>query len=475
MDYMHCLMKSFRIILIFVFSLLLKRLDAQDIYGTIKHASSMPLYLYSYYGKEQKLIDSSITDDKGNFNFKMPDTGIQYEVRLGNSSQFFYILKDENDVKLKTVYNPNQMWNYAEDSMKIIKSKENKEFYKFLKYQRSWMISQYWLLQMLRLYPIIDPFHKTLVQEYNDRYENLANFMEKSKKNLKYNAHRIALAYYLPNPDWEKPDPWRDSVMAAHFFDNFDPSDPIFLYTFVLPEKMEMYMKLKTNIRDEYGQPVYDEFLFASAALDFLKHTEKNLAVRNFCLSYFLNFFKDQHLEKAFIIVYDEYLKTEEGDCGSQDDQWAWARKLADKYKGIELGSPAPDFVIPQKNISLYDLPTKYILLVFWASWCPHCTEEIPYIYETTMDFPDSTLTTVAISLDTVPQMLETFIDIKNIKNRWIHYSEFKGWNSNVVKLYNVYATPTMFLLDKDRKVVAKPISYNELTKVLIKLKRGEL
>jgi len=91
------------------------------------------------------------------------------------------------------------------------------------------------------------------------------------------------------------------------------------------------------------------------------------------------------------------------------------------------------------------------------------------------MDFPDSTLTTVAISLDTVPQMLETFIDIKNIKNRWIHYSEFKGWNSNVVKLYNVYATPTMFLLDKDRKVVAKPISYNELTKVLIKLKRGEL
>jgi len=79
----------------------------------------------------------------------------------------------------------------------------------------------------------------------------------------------------------------------------------------------------------------------------------------------FLNFFKDQHLEKAFIIVYDEYLKTEEGDCGSQDDEWAWARKLADKYKGIELGNPAPDFVIPQKNISLYDLPAKYILLVF--------------------------------------------------------------------------------------------------------------
>jgi len=65
------------------------------------------------------------------------------------------------------------------------------------------------------------------------------------------------------------------------------PSDPIFLYTFVFPEKMDMYMKLKTNIRDEYGQLVYNEFLFTSAALDFFKHTEKNLIVRNFCLSYF--------------------------------------------------------------------------------------------------------------------------------------------------------------------------------------------
>ncbi len=471
------IINSLKAILIALFSILLliNNINAQNISGNIKNADKMPLYLFSYYGNEQTLIDSTITDEKGNFNFKMPDSGIQYEVRLGQSSQYFYILKDKEDIKLQTVYNPHFMWNYAEDSMKIIKSKENKEFYKFLKYQRSWMIGQYWLMQMMRLYPMVDPFHKTLVKEYNNRYLDLANYMEKSKKNLKYNAHRIALAYYLPNPDWQKPDPWRDSVIAAHYFDYFDPSDITFLYTFVLPEKMNMYLKLRTNVRDEYGQPVYDEFLFASAALDFLKHTENNEIVKNFCLSYFLNFFKDQHLEKAFIIVYDTYLKTDEGDCGTQDDQWAWARKLADKYKDIELGSPAPDFMIPQKNISLYHIPSKYLLLVFWASWCPHCVEEIPYIYEATMDFPDSTLTTVAISLDTVPQMLETFINIKNIGNRWIHYSEYKGWNSNVVKAYNVYATPTMFLLDKNRNVIAKPISYDELTKVLIRLKRGEL
>ncbi|HHW59661.1 MAG: TlpA disulfide reductase family protein [Bacteroidales bacterium] len=463
----------FKFILLSSLVFIINNLNGQVISGTIKNAHNLPLYLFYYYGDQKYLIDSTATDTSGNFSFDMPNIGVQYEVRLSKSSQYFYLLRDK-DIRLKTVYNPHRIWNYAEDSMKILKSIENKKFYKFLNYQRNWMIGQYWLLQMLRVYPVIDPFHTTLEKEYNKRYSDLAKFMEKIKKDTKYNAHRIALAYYLPNPDWKMPDPWRDSVIVSHYFDYFDPSDPIYLHTFVLPEKMDIYLKLRTNIRDNYGQPIYDEFLFASAAINFIKHTEKNLAVRNFCISYYLNFFKDQQLEKAFVILYDTYLKNEEGDCGTQEDEWAWARKLADKYKGIELGKPAPDFLIPSNNVFMYELDADYILLVFWATWCSHCMQEIPDIYKATLDFPDSILTTVAISLDTVPQIVDYLIENFGL-NDWIHYCEYRGWNSDIVKAYNVYATPTMFLLDRERKVVAKPISYNELSKVLIKLKRGEL
>lgn len=50
----------------------------------------------------------------------MPNIGVQYEVRLSKSSQYFYLLRDK-DIRLKTVYNPHRIWNYAEDKDENIK------------------------------------------------------------------------------------------------------------------------------------------------------------------------------------------------------------------------------------------------------------------------------------------------------------------------------------------------------------------
>ena len=39
----------------------------------------------------------------------------------------------------------------------------------------------------------------------------------------------------------------------------------------------------------------------------------------------------------------------------------------------------------------------------------------------------------------------------------WINYSELKGWDCSIAYDYGVRATPTMVLLDGDRKIIAKP------------------
>ncbi len=54
-------------------------------------------------------------------------------------------------------------------------------------------------------------------------------------------------------------------------------------------------------------------------------------------------------------------------------------------------------------------------------------------------------------------------------KYKWLNTSDLQGWNSQSAIDYNIYATPTMFLLDKDKKIVAKPITYNELERALMK------
>lgn len=66
---------------------------------------------------------------------------------------------------------------------------------------------------------------------------------------------------------------------------------------------------------------------------------------------------------------------------------------------------------------------------------------------------PDKILVVVAVSLDTDINQLK-----KNIENQqlfdWVHYSELKGLNGSVHKLYNVYATPMFYLLDSDKKII---------------------
>ena len=55
----------------------------------------------------------------------------------------------------------------------------------------------------------------------------------------------------------------------------------------------------------------------------------------------------------------------------------------------------------------------------------------------------------------------------KRDKLNWVNISELKGFNSKATDDFNIYATPTMFLLDRNKVILAKPISYRELEQVL--------
>ena len=438
------------------------------------------------------LVDSTLTNEKGKFSFliqkaldsKNPNSDIVglYKVVL-QRNQFFYILNDGNQVEIKTIYIPDAFYNIATDSLIVLKSDENKRFYQFQQLQMSINIANGWLLQMMRLYPLPDPFHKNIEDEYDKRYRAMDQFVKAQNSTSKVQnlTTKIALAYYIPvNPDWKEPDQWRDSVIATHYFDYFNPADSFYLNTNILSEKMDMYLSLRTNRRDNYGQPIYSEQLFADAAIAFLEETktpstlnEEGATISSFCLNYYLKKFNLEHKENAFLSLYDRYLSTPQGDCGSlQIDEFYWARKKADFLRNVQIGSIAPDFEIEKGIIKMSSLQSDYTLLVFWATWCPHCTQEIPEIKKVTDKFnihPPSEksvtrLATIAISLDTDNAVWHKFVQENNLL-AWLNTSELKGWNGEVPKKYNVYATPTMFLLDKDKKIIAKPESATELSR----------
>lgn len=454
--------------------------------GIINNYSNSPVSLYKTYGDTLVLVDTTFTNIRGGFVFKNGNANSSYTQGvykvLLKKNKGFVIINDGNEVKIKTTFNAATKTNEASDSLVVLTSDNNKAFYEFIKLQQELGIANYYIMQMLRLYPSTDKFHGTLVREYSHRQEVMVEFFKKLQGNAKQSlALKLTKAYYqASSPDWKQTDQKRDSMFATNYFTYFNPADSFYMQTNVLPEKITEFLKLNNSKVDAYNQPIKDETLSANAAIQFLNNTKSNAANFEFCLGYILKKFNKEHLESAFLQVYDAYAKPQTGDC-EQTTNSATLAKWLDKVntlRNVQIGSQAPDFEIEAGRLSLSGLESKYTLLVFWATWCPHCVEEMPKIKSVINDYNQlnasvtaNYLTTVAISLDTDKEPWQKYVKDYNLY-QFLNYSELKGWNSEVAKKYNVYATPTLLVLDKDKKIIAKPESAYELKTVLGKLNK---
>jgi thiol-disulfide isomerase/thioredoxin len=135
------------------------------------------------------------------------------------------------------------------------------------------------------------------------------------------------------------------------------------------------------------------------------------------------------------------------------------------------MGSVVPDFDIDKGTLRMSSLKSNYTLLIFWASWCSHCVLVLPEIkkavemYNKEQEIKKQ-ITVVAVSLDNKMEEWQEFINKGNYSS-WLNTSELKGWNGEVPKKYNVYATPTMFLLDKEKKIIGKPEDTAQLLQII--------
>ena len=128
----------------------------------------------------------------------------------------------------------------------------------------------------------------------------------------------------------------------------------------------------------------------------------------------------------------------------------------------MKIGSQAPEITINAngKTIGLKDIKTTNVILVFWASWCSNCEQQLPELQNYIKD--KSNITVVAISLDEDKEKYEEAI--KKYPNMQ-HVCDYKKWEGKNVNDYYIYGSPTFILLDKERKIMGKFSSFNELVK----------
>jgi len=115
---------------------------------------------------------------------------------------------------------------------------------------------------------------------------------------------------------------------------------------------------------------------------------------------------------------------------------------------------PAPAFVLDTlagESSKLEDYKGKYVLLNFWATWCPPCLEEMPTMESAYQQFKDRGFTIVAISSDEEGAATVTpFIDQLGVT-----FPVLLDPDQAVSKVYGAINLPLSFLLNPEGQVIA--------------------
>ena len=134
-----------------------------------------------------------------------------------------------------------------------------------------------------------------------------------------------------------------------------------------------------------------------------------------------------------------------------------------EQYRVMKEGNPAPEIIFftnentvqrgfKTKVNRLSEIKSNYKLIVFWASWCSYCTEEMPKLEKYYPILKKKGIEVVSLSLDTDKN---AFL-LKSLPFPWYSYCDFKKWESQAVYDYYVFSTPTFYLLDQNNVILKK-------------------
>lgn len=131
---------------------------------------------------------------------------------------------------------------------------------------------------------------------------------------------------------------------------------------------------------------------------------------------------------------------------------------------GGGAGGPAPDFSLKDtqgRTVTLKDLRGKYVIIDFWATWCPPCLMSIPELVSMHGKYEEKGLVVLGISLDD-PDKVDSGALSRFRDQHRIGYTILRG-DDQVVRDYagsEGMSIPTMFFVDREGRIVDKLVGF---------------
>ncbi|MFD2965784.1 TlpA disulfide reductase family protein [Sphingobacterium bambusae] len=147
-------------------------------------------------------------------------------------------------------------------------------------------------------------------------------------------------------------------------------------------------------------------------------------------------------------------------------------RDLVEKQTAVAPGKKAIDFFSKDqdgKEVRFFDhLGKGYVLLDFWAAWCPPCRKENPNIVAAYKQYKDQGFSVFGVSLDKEKSAWLKAINDDGL--HWTQVSDLAFWDTQAAALYGVRFIPSNLLVAPDGTIVAKNIKGEDLQRKLAEI-----
>jgi peroxiredoxin len=431
----------------------------QTISLEVSNIKTAMAYLSSLSGEKVMPLDTIKSNGEGIFQFNLntakDHTGI-YRLTF-DKNKWLDFVNDGEDVSITTDANN------ILDSLKVIKSESNQLYYAFLKLNKQYKSKSDLLQLILARYPKDDDYYTTSqnkLKQLQTEYLDFVNVV--AQKNPKSFIARYIKSSQLPVLDGNIPLEKQVSYLKSHSLDFVDFNDPGLINSDIFSNKSIEYL---TYYRTPQLPKELLEKEFMMAVDTLLQKAKINPLVYKHVVEYLLDGFKKFGFDKLIDYIIENYV-IKDDICIDQKLETALQRRM-DQAKYFKIGDTVPNIISKDlfgKEVDLYSITTENILIIFYASWCPHCQTLLHQISELYKNQEQKQIEVFAVSIDTNKTDWQKIVDANAWK--WINVSDLKGWNGSAVKDYYIYATPTMFLVDNQRKIITKPLSFDELLEV---------
>ena len=428
----------------------------------IKGIKDTTVYLGYYYGESTYRSDTARADKNGAFSFSGKG-------KLGQGVYMLIFQKGKELIRgIEFIMGTDQeflMETSSEDyvkNMKVTGDEDNKLFFENM-------------MHNMERGKEADPFLKVLndstISEDNKK-DAREGFQNLSKKVMAYQDEiikkypttvtaRILKAnkpVEIPDaptlPSGEKDQTFQYKYYKKHFWDNFDVADDALIRMprpFYLEKLKEYLDKMVVPQQDSLIKEI--DLLAAKAR----KNQETYKYLVWMCIVKYQNP-EIMGLDAVYVHLFDKYYANKEMDFWINAKTKQNLKDHADQLRLSLIGMTAPNLQMQDLNKqprSMYDIKNKYTILFIFDPDCGHCREETPKL----VNFYNAhkkkfDLEVYAVSADSSMKKMRDFIT--EFKTPWITVNGPRSYVGSYQKLYDAQQTPSMYIIDNRKKIIAK-------------------